>query len=131
MLGNAIDPPYPPGSFDLLTNRWVLWTLIDPERAFRNWFTVLRSGGQALVIDSLHPPDEQKPAWSPYTPAVATALPMRGLRSAVEPELLAAKCGFVRIRTVVLDEINNLEQMLHPDAGAASSPRYALIMDKP
>jgi SAM-dependent methyltransferase len=50
MVGDAMVPPLPPSSADVVANRNVTWTLLDPELALRNWFTLLRRGGRLLAI---------------------------------------------------------------------------------
>lgn len=49
-LGDAADPPLGPANVDALANRDVLWTLLDPAKAFRNWFQIIRPGGRLLVF---------------------------------------------------------------------------------
>jgi SAM-dependent methyltransferase len=49
-VGDAMDPPLPPSSVDVVANRNATWTLLDPERALRNWFALLRTGGVLLAI---------------------------------------------------------------------------------
>jgi SAM-dependent methyltransferase len=49
-LGDAAAPPLGPASVDALASRDVLWTLLDPAGAFRNWFEVIRPGGRLLVF---------------------------------------------------------------------------------
>jgi SAM-dependent methyltransferase len=49
-LGDAAEPPLDSSSVDVLASRDVLWTLLDPARAFRNWFTIIRPGGRLLVF---------------------------------------------------------------------------------
>jgi hypothetical protein len=39
---DAMAPPLEPASVDAVASRNVLWTLLEPELAFRNWFAVLR-----------------------------------------------------------------------------------------
>jgi ubiquinone/menaquinone biosynthesis C-methylase UbiE len=51
--GDGHAPPFPPESFDAVTNRHVLWTLRNPRTAFAAWLRVLRPGGRLLAIDSL------------------------------------------------------------------------------
>src|SRR5215467_3491964 len=48
-LGDAAAPPLGTASVDVLVSRDVLWTLLDPDAAFRNWFKVIRPGGRLLV----------------------------------------------------------------------------------
>lgn len=38
-------------SYDVVTNRHLVWTLVDPPAAFREWFSVLKPGGKALIVD--------------------------------------------------------------------------------
>src|SRR5258708_620287 len=36
-VGDAVDPPFPAGSFDVVVSRTVMATLLRPGLAFRNW----------------------------------------------------------------------------------------------
>ena len=70
-VGDAMCPPLPPASADVVANRNVTWTLLDPDLALRNWFALLRPGGTLLavhhwVMDS---------AGRKYTDAAREALP--------------------------------------------------------
>lgn len=51
--GDAEAPPFEEGTFDIVVNRHLLWTLPHPENAVRNWKRVLREGGTLLVIDGI------------------------------------------------------------------------------
>ncbi len=50
-VGDAEDLPYPDGIFDIVTSRWVLWTLLKPETAISEWKRVLKPGGRILAFD--------------------------------------------------------------------------------
>jgi SAM-dependent methyltransferase len=39
------------GAFDLVVSRNVVWTLIDPVKAYREWWRVLKPAGRLLVFD--------------------------------------------------------------------------------
>ncbi len=41
----------PGGSYDVITTRHLVWTLVDPRAAFRDWFRVLVPGGTLLLVD--------------------------------------------------------------------------------
>ena len=43
---------FPDGSFDAIVCRNLVWTLPDPERAYREWNRLLRPGGTLLVFDA-------------------------------------------------------------------------------
>ncbi|RWH84700.1 MAG: class I SAM-dependent methyltransferase [Mesorhizobium sp.] len=38
-------------SYDVIVTRHLVWTLLDPEAAFAEWFSLLKPGGRLLVID--------------------------------------------------------------------------------
>ena len=54
--GDAEQLAFPPGSFDLVISRHVLWTLPHPEAAIDEWMRVLRPGGRLAVIDGQFDP---------------------------------------------------------------------------
>lgn len=39
-------------TFNLLINRNVTWTLYDPEKAYKEWYRVLKPGGKLLIFDA-------------------------------------------------------------------------------
>jgi ubiquinone/menaquinone biosynthesis C-methylase UbiE len=52
-VGDAVAPPFPDASFDVVSSRHVLWTLREPEVAFANWRRLLRPGGRVVAFDGL------------------------------------------------------------------------------
>jgi SAM-dependent methyltransferase len=51
--GDAADPPYPPGSCDVVLARHVLWALPDPDAALARWVALLAPGGRLVLVEGL------------------------------------------------------------------------------
>ena len=49
--GDAENLPFEDNSFDLVVNKFLLWTLPQPSCAVREWRRVLKTGGRLLAID--------------------------------------------------------------------------------
>ena len=84
--GDAVSPGGEPQSVDVVTNRHLLWTLRDPEKAMANWLRILRPGGLVLSVDGFWfadegPKDPEHPNVfdQHYSPATRAALPFMGL----------------------------------------------------
>lgn len=60
-LGDAVDPAFPARSFDVVISRSLLWTLREPETAFRNWYRLLKPGGRMVAIYGLAAPTQPEP----------------------------------------------------------------------
>jgi SAM-dependent methyltransferase len=50
-LGDAVNPDFPPASFDAVTSRHLLWTLRQPAMAMARWGELLRPGGRLVAVD--------------------------------------------------------------------------------
>lgn len=51
VMGDAENTMEPDASYDVITNRHLVWTLVDPKAAFVEWHRVLKPGGKVLVVD--------------------------------------------------------------------------------
>ncbi|WP_158969854.1 class I SAM-dependent methyltransferase [Chachezhania sediminis] len=51
ILANACQTMEPDASYDAILCRHLVWTLVEPEAAFTDWFRVLRPGGRLLIYD--------------------------------------------------------------------------------
>lgn len=50
-VGDAADPPYEPGSVDVVLVRHVLWALPDPDAALAGWVRLLRPNGRLVLVE--------------------------------------------------------------------------------
>jgi ubiquinone/menaquinone biosynthesis C-methylase UbiE len=120
--GDAMEPPLPAASADAVVSRQVLWTLVDPARAFRSWFALLRPGGRIIAFhgaprssDDRLPNSVANPRWRDawekrYTSDVLEHLPLRH-QPTVDPVLEHVHAaGFTDVQSVRLDAIEKFEQ---------------------
>lgn len=130
-VGDAVNPPFGPGSFDVVTNRSLLWTLREPARAFANWHTLLTAGGRAICIyginpepgDPTAPPDQEKADIfsGHYTPQVQALLPAMRLPDHEPVIRMARAAGFDEVEIVELESVQGWE------ASPGAFQPYALI----
>ena len=93
---------YPPGSFDLVISRHVLWTLPHPEIAIDEWIRVLRPDGRLAVIDGQFDPgflthQRENARTSAEYAEIGDRLPFLGGRPREEIAALLRAHGFVNV----------------------------------
>jgi SAM-dependent methyltransferase len=111
-IGDAGAPPLDAASVDGLASRDVLWTLLDPATAFRNWFKIIRPGGRLLVFHgvTINPNDTlgtKSRGDSLYNDAEVSAnlLPLRH-QPTLDPAVpLALQAGFQDVQITQLGAI--------------------------
>lgn len=52
LLSDTEDLPFEDNTFDVIINRNVAWTIIEAEKAYKEWHRVLKSGGHLLIFDA-------------------------------------------------------------------------------
>jgi ubiquinone/menaquinone biosynthesis C-methylase UbiE len=106
--GDAVEPPFPPGSFDAVTSRHLLWTLREPERALHNWRALLRPGGRVVAFDGFffREGEELPPVFADhYTPETRAALPLFGLTELAPVIDVFRRAGFEDVQASELPEL--------------------------
>lgn len=138
VVGDAVTPPFPPESFDVVISRSLLWTLREPDAAFRNWRTLLRPGGRIVAIyglaaDSVEtsaPRDELANERTGlferhYTSETRTALPAMRLQDHDLLIRMAERAQFVDVTVSPLEVVRGWE------TSPGSDLPYALVGTRP
>lgn len=50
-VADVADPPLPPGSFDVVLSRHVLWAMLDPAEALSKWIGLLTPTGVLILVE--------------------------------------------------------------------------------
>lgn len=113
--GDAVAPDFAAGSFDAVTNRYLMWTLREPLRALRNWRRLLRPGGVLAVVDATWFPDGLDRDTSAdfvelYDDGVRRALPLAAARSIDATRDLVASAGFREVTVTPLTSVLDLDR---------------------
>jgi len=88
-VGDAVAPPFPDRSFDVVISRSLIWTLREPDSAFGNWYALLRPGGRVVAIYGLSAAEQ------PDGPARRLTTPRRSLAGTTRAKhgLPCQRCG--------------------------------------
>jgi len=150
--------PEPDGTYDVLVNRNVLWTLPKPEQAVADWKRVLKPGGLLVVIDGdwfdnpfsyrakrflghvLVAVIRFENLWARerrirggYDGGFGESLPLKGPGNRRRfPSLLSA-AGFTGVEVVEMPEVHRAEQAGRPFIARLNLPHrfFAVVARKP
>jgi SAM-dependent methyltransferase len=50
-VGDAMQPPWPPASFDVVMARHVVWALPEPALGLGRWFELLKPDGRLVLVE--------------------------------------------------------------------------------
>ena len=101
MRGDLVDLPFPDESRNVVTNRHVLWTLLDPRKAFKEWLRVLKPGGKLLCFCSVG----GDMSFNHYSQEIEDMLPLKGACVSKICRYLE-EAGFVAVEAVLLDQLH-------------------------
>lgn len=115
LMGDAVAPDFAEGSFDALTNRYLMWTLREPATALASWRRLLRPGGVLALVDTAWfpygmevPENDDFGHW--YDEEVRGALPLADARSITETAELVRGAGFADVTVTALTSILELDR---------------------
>jgi len=114
-VGDANVPDLPADSMDVVTNRNILWTLIDPAGAFRNWYKILRPGGRLVtwhgVSDDGENQETKEKRFTHYSDEVKERLLPIHRMPTFEPVLpLVRAAGFVDLQVRRFESIEKFDR---------------------
>jgi ubiquinone/menaquinone biosynthesis C-methylase UbiE len=124
-IGDASAPNFPDASFDAITSRHLLWTLVEPEQAFANWRKLLRPGGRIIAIDSVSPSPKPVPVSSSYSEELAKALPLRHTGTPWAAVRAFKTAGYEYVSASLIDEVGQLRR--EPRHEFEFAPRYVFM----
>jgi SAM-dependent methyltransferase len=115
-----MDAPLEHASIDVVANRNILWTLLDPPRAFHNWYAALRPGGRLIAFHGINNSEGGPPANTrdqnntAYTEDVtAHLLPIRRLPT-VDPAVpLVRGAGFEDVHVTRVHALEDFERQAY------------------
>jgi XTP/dITP diphosphohydrolase len=108
--------PFDDATFDAVTARHFIWTLLEPERAFAEWRRVLAPGGMLVADCSLDP----QVAAHHYNDEVVAALPFRGITDPAPVVDVLRSGGFTRVDADVVRGDEYARAVLHAHVGKAT-----------
>ncbi len=132
-LGDAEYPPFDDGTFDVVINRHLLWTLPHPQEAINSWRRVLKDGGVLVVIDGVWDDGsletrirsfiaglgvlicERKDPWSGYySKEIKSKLPNTGGTPLERSNTYLSEAGFKDIRSQDIRHIRDIQRSFMP-----------------
>lgn len=134
--GDAMAPAYAPERFDLVTNRYLMWTLLDPALALRNWYRLLKPGGMLLLVDAPWfkagiAAQANKKFTRFYHRQLRAALPLAEAKN-LDPLLQFVQASpFQNVEVSALPELLELDRRLGVAAGHEPELQYLLTAHKP
>ncbi|NYG58244.1 ubiquinone/menaquinone biosynthesis C-methylase UbiE [Nocardioides daedukensis] len=125
--GDAVAPDFPPASFDAITNRFLMWTMRETDRALSNWRRLLRPGGTLAVVDGTWYPhgmehDTTEEFQRLYDASVQQALP---LATASSIDMVADRVVAAGFREV---EVTPLQTLLDLDRKYGVAPNHEVVL---
>ena len=135
-VGDAHDPAFQEGSFDAITSRYVLWTLLDPQAAINRWVSLLKPGGVIACVDAAWYPkgidagtevdsvDGPSAFVETYTPEFLRNLPMSTTSNGHNFAELFHHAGLKEVTLTPIEGLDELDQRFGLSPGHESTPQF-------
>lgn len=135
LQADAADPPFEPETFDVLTARFVLWTIRNPQEVLHRWLKLLRPGGRLVVVDGLWFPDGLLTSAHAATDDQQRSRDFHAAYEAVLPELTLAESRDISTFSDVIGEVgfvnvgvHELPEIMELDRRHGVAPNHAVQM---
>lgn len=140
--GDAQAPPGQPASVDVVTSRYLFWTLHDPATLLAASARLLRPGGVLIIFDGIWFPRGWDPetfrdrkwydVWiEQYSAPVCRRLPLLECNVSDKVVRLVAEAGFVDVQAKRLEHIQRIVAAAAGEANPDASDQYVVWARKP
>ena len=104
ICSTAENLPFPDNSVDAVINRWLLWTLLEPQVSLKEWRRVLKPNGRLLCFCTVGENEKDAPQSDHYTKEVEDILP---LKYAVKETLIRVlqEAGFADVEGIACPQL--------------------------
>ncbi|WFP17067.1 class I SAM-dependent methyltransferase [Citricoccus muralis] len=124
--GDAVRPDAAECSIDVITSRYLLWTLCRPHEAISNWYRIVRPGGMLAMADASWFPSglEKNPTRGfaqHYHAAVRHGLPLAETDTVAGAMRLMRDAGFLEVQARPLTTLHEIDR--HREAVPGHEPQ--------
>lgn len=117
--------PLEDNTFDVVTNKSFLWTLLTPVEIAKEWLRVLKPGGKALCYITIGN-GERKMGAGHYSEEIENMLPLKGASADTLRQVLI-DAGFVDVEAICLDKLVNRHTGEEKNNGPANEKKWYVI----
>lgn len=133
IYADAVYPPFDENSFDVIFNRYLVWTLIDPDQTFSAWYRILKPHGKLIIIDGLWNNNSLKSrklsGYNLYMEKIFNFLPLYLPPDDKSLKIIKNSVKQSGFRNIRFNKIENIDH-IHQQLDSSLQPHYVLIAYK-